>query len=42
MSIIQREWGQDPSTARSNLIAREEKANPPPPPKAPEKPSQFE
>lgn len=42
MKIIEREWGQNPAAARSNLIAREEKANPPPPPRAPEKPSQFE
>jgi len=42
MKIVEREWGQNPAAARSNLIAREEKANPPPPPKAPEKPSQFE
>jgi hypothetical protein len=37
--------GQNPAAARSNLIARVEKAfppPPPPPPKAPEKPSQYE
>ena len=42
MNMIEREWGQNPAAGRSNLIARVEKANPPPPPKAPEKPSQFE
>jgi hypothetical protein len=42
MEIVEREWGRNPAAARSNLIARVEKANPPPPPKAPEKPSQFE
>ncbi len=33
---------KDPVTARSNLLARVEKFNPPPPPPAPEKPSPFE
>ncbi len=41
MKIVQRDWGQDPAAARSNLISRVEKATAPPP-KAPEKPSQFE
>jgi hypothetical protein len=40
MQIALREW-QNPSVARSNLIARVEKATAAPP-KAPEKPSQFE
>ena len=31
IKIVEREW-QNPATARSNLIARVEKANPPPPP----------
>jgi hypothetical protein len=31
MNIVEREW-QNPAAARSNLIARVEKANPPPPP----------
>jgi hypothetical protein len=31
MQIVEREW-QNPAAARSNLIARVEKANPPPPP----------
>ncbi len=34
MNLAQRAW-QNPPAARSNLIAREEKANPPPPPPAP-------
>ncbi|HWX19755.1 MAG TPA: hypothetical protein VN578_07600 [Candidatus Binatia bacterium] len=42
MSMVEHGWGQNPAAGRSNLIARVEKANPPPPPKAPEKPSQFE
>jgi hypothetical protein len=41
MTIVEREWGQNPAAARSNLIARVEKATALPP-KAPEKPSQFE
>jgi len=41
MRLVEREWGQNPAAARSNLIARVEKANVAPP-KAPEKPSQFE
>lgn len=41
MSIIQREWGKNPSAGRSNLIARVEKATVAPP-KAPQKPSEFE
>ena len=32
MKIVEREWGQNPGAARSNLIARVEKAYPPPPP----------
>ena len=40
MKLAERE-GQNPSQARSNLIARVEKANYVPP-KPPEKPSQFE
>src|SRR6476661_3331001 len=31
MQIVERDW-QNPAAARSNLIARVEKANPPPPP----------
>jgi len=31
MDIVEREW-QNPPAARSNLVARAEKANPPPPP----------
>jgi hypothetical protein len=33
MAIVERDW-QNPPVARSNLIARVEKANPPPPPPA--------
>jgi len=33
MDIVERDW-QNPPAARSNLIARAEKANPPPPPPA--------
>lgn len=40
MEITLQEW-QDPKAARSNLIARVEKATAPAP-KAPEKPSEFE
>lgn len=40
LKIAEREW-QNPAQARSNLIARVEKANYVPP-KAPEKPSAFE
>lgn len=38
VQIAEREW-KNPAAARSNLIARVDKANPPPPPP---KPSQFE
>jgi uncharacterized protein YdaU (DUF1376 family) len=41
VKMVERDWGQNPSAARSNLIARVEKATAPTP-KAPEKPSQFE
>ena len=41
MKMVEREWGQNPAAARSNLISRVEKATAPPP-KVPEKPSQFE
>lgn len=41
MNLVEREWGRNPAAARSNLIARVEKATAPPP-KAPEKPSEFE
>ena len=41
MKLAEREWGQNPAAARSNLIARAEKATATPP-KAPEKPSPFE
>jgi hypothetical protein len=41
MRIVEREWGRNPSAARSNLVERVEKATAAPP-KAPEKPSPFE
>ena len=41
MKLVEREWQENPGQARSNLIARVEKATAVPP-KAPEKPSQFE
>jgi hypothetical protein len=41
MDLIVRDW-KSPAGGRSNLLARLDKANPPPPPKAPEKPSAFE
>ncbi len=41
MTMVEQSWGQNPSAARSNLIARVEKATAVPP-KAPEKPSAFE
>ena len=34
IAIVERDW-QNPAAARSNLIARAEKANPPPPPPPP-------
>ena len=41
MTLVERDWGRNPAAGRSNLIARVEKATAVPP-KAPEKPSQFE
>lgn len=41
MKLVERDWGQNPAAARSNLIDRVEKATALPP-RAPEKPSQFE
>lgn len=41
MKMVERDWGQNPAAARSNLVERVEKANVAPP-KAPEKPSPFE
>ncbi len=41
VGLVERDWGQNPAAARSNLISRVEKATAPAP-KAPEKPSQFE
>ena len=42
MDLMARTWGTDAAAGRSNLLARVEKANPPPPPAAPAKPSPFE
>lgn len=41
MAIVERDWGQNPAAARSNLIERVAKATAAPP-KAPEQPSDFE
>ena len=41
MKLAERDWGRDPAAARSNLLERVAKATATPP-KAPEKPSQFE
>jgi hypothetical protein len=41
MKLVEQEW-KNPAAARSNLITRVEKANPPPPPPAPTKPSALE
>lgn len=35
MKIVEQQWGKDPAAARSNLVARVEAANPPPPKPAP-------
>ncbi len=35
MKIVEQEWGKNPAAARSNLVARVEAANPPPPKPAP-------
>lgn len=41
MQMVVQQW-RDPAAARSNLLARVERFNPPPPPPAPEQPSKFE
>jgi hypothetical protein len=41
MALVVREW-KNPAAARSNLLARLDKANPPPPPPEPPKPTAFE
>lgn len=41
VKLVERDWSQNPAAARSNLLARVAKATAAPP-KAPEKPSQFE
>lgn len=42
MKLMEREWQNDPAKGREALIARVEKANPPPPAPKPAAPSQFE
>jgi hypothetical protein len=41
MELVVRDW-KNPAAARSNLLARVDKANPAPPPAEPAKPSVFE
>jgi len=41
MALTESKW-KDPAAARTDLLARVEKANPPPPPPPPVKPSAFE
>ena len=41
MGWVETEWARSPGAARSNLVTRVDKATAPPP-KQPEKPSQFE
>ena len=41
MEMMRQEW-RTPAAGRSNLLARVNQFNPPPPPKAPEKPNPFE
>jgi hypothetical protein len=41
MDLVVREW-KNPAVGRSNLLARVDKANPPPPPPEPPKPTPFE
>lgn len=41
MTWVEQQWSRNPSAARSNLMSRVDKATAPPP-RAPEKPSQFE
>ena len=41
MALTESKW-KDPAAARSDLLARVEKANPPPPPPPPAKKSEFE
>jgi len=42
MKLMEREWGNNAAEGREKLIARVEKANPPPPAPKPAAPSQFE
>lgn len=41
MELVVREW-KNPAAGRSNLLARVDRANPPPPPPEPAKPTAFE
>jgi hypothetical protein len=41
MKWVEQQWAQNPEAARSNLMTRVDKATAPPP-RVPEKPSQFE
>ena len=41
MNLVEQKW-KNPAAARSELLARVEKANPPPPPPPPPKKSEFE
>ena len=41
MELMVQDW-KNPAAGRSNLLVRLDRFNPPPPPKAPEKPSEFE
>ena len=41
MQLVEQKW-KNPAAARSDLLARVEKANPPPPPPPPPKKSEFE
>lgn len=42
MNLMVQTWGADSAAGRSNMLERVAKANPPPPPSAPPKPSPFE
>jgi hypothetical protein len=42
MALTESKWKKDPAAARTDLLARVEKANPPPPPPPPPKKSEFE
>lgn len=42
INLMVQTWGTNAAAGRSNLLDRVAKANPPPPPEAPKKPSAFE